>query len=215
MRLKSLAALLCAAILFLIVPPGCDDVGADLQVTLEKYIDAERRADGEAMLKIIDPKNVEYYDNLVNLARTGRAEEIMHRPRIDKYWVGVIRAGTTAKELKALDGRGVVRKWVAAPDEEEEGKPPEFTLRNVKHREPRATGELVVDGTPTAITMEFVHVGEEWLVNDEAFNTYFNELTGKIMKFWNRSEEAVLLMMISDTVGKNVQIGVWGDPGSR
>jgi hypothetical protein len=197
--------------IFLICVPGCDNVKEELDETLHNYLRAYTRGDGEAMLTIIDPKNIESYDRLVSIARTASGAEIARLSSIEKYWVAVIRGGSEPKELKTMDGRAVVRRWIAAPIAEER-ELPEITLVKIKHAAPRATGELVIAGEPTGLRMEFVQIGDKWHVNSEAFNQWFNERVLKITRAMDHSEEFVVLAVASRKVGKPLQTGIWAEP---
>jgi hypothetical protein len=213
MKLTALctAAWILVASLSLSVLPGCgEDVQGQLEALLTAYLDAERAGNGEAVLKLIDPKNFEHYDSVVSHAKTGTYEEIKRLEPIDQYWIAVLRDGTTPVELKKLDGRGFVKLWVERRWGGDD-KPP-ITLTDVKHRPPRASAAMVVDGLPTEWRMEFVQVNEQWLINDECFDKLFNETVLKLTRALNRSQDAVLLDFASDTLDKTVQRGVWERP---
>jgi hypothetical protein len=213
MKISLLIVTLISAIL-LTCAPGCDDVRGELEDTLERYLQAVASGNGDAVLQIIDPKNIESYDRLAAIARTGQAVDILRMQPIEKYWIAVIRGGTDPKDLKNIDGRAVVKRWIAPPLTEGRELPP-FSLGKIKHQAPRASGELFIDGEPSGVRFEFVRIGERWHFNSEALNELFNERVQKIMRAGDHSEEYVVLMVASRKIGKRLETSIWSEERRR
>jgi hypothetical protein len=104
--------------LFLLVLPlpiaGCDDVSAEVQEVFDQYTTAYANGDAEAVLRLIDPKNIESYDQLAESARSATTMQIMRMQPLNKMMIAFLRAALKPEELKALDGRKLVRLMVQA-----------------------------------------------------------------------------------------------------
>src|SRR5205814_1144519 len=132
-----------------IVLSACDDVKDQLDEVLEKYMAAKIQGDGQALLEIIDPKNIEHADDLVAAARSASSFQIGGMPAVDRLSIGYLRVMYKPAELKKTTGREVLKAecekkvWYVEDHED-----PEFTLRKVKHNPPRASADLFADGLP-------------------------------------------------------------------
>jgi hypothetical protein len=58
---------------------------------------------------------------------------------------------------------------------------------------PRATANLSVDGIELPITVEFVQVNNAWVLNSDCMNDWMNETIKMAAKFWNTTEEGVII----------------------
>jgi hypothetical protein len=203
-----IVALLAVALLTCV--PGCDDVKYDLRLVLEKWTEAQRQGDGNAMLEILDPKCVEYYDRVVGLARTATRQEIGRLPAVERYWIAVIRATFTGAELRTLDGSGFVRR-VRGRQAPEEWMP-DFSLGRVEHRSPRASAELLESGEPTGLRMEFVQIDQRWYLDDRCFNEMFNRAVARNARRIDRSEDYVVLAWAARYARKNFDDRIWDAP---
>jgi hypothetical protein len=200
--------------LFLLVLPlpisGCDDVSAEVQEVFDQYTTAYANGDAEAVLRLIDPKNIESYDQLAESARSATTMQIMRMQPLNKMMIAFLRAALKPEELKALDGRKLVRLMVQARPGRRGGG--ELTLRNIRHRAPRATAEILIDEFETGINVEFVQIGENWHVNDECHDALMNRLILEIGKLMNKSEDAVVLDFASGMAGKPIYTHIWAAP---
>lgn len=206
-----IASFFIALALFL---PGCDDTKARCQEVFEQYLEADERGDGEAILQLIDPLNIEHAEQVLDLARHGSGPTIRNRTAADRLVIGFLRARFKPEELAKLDGRTLVKmKYDTGLYGVEDGEDDvEITLGRFTIRKPRASAELLADGQRTGIRIEFVKVDDRWLVNDEWFDEFFNQNLPKVTRFFRVSEDQFLLNLISRAVGRQVKADVWDTP---
>jgi hypothetical protein len=62
-------AWVAAAMALLVCIPGCDDVRFDLQIALDRLIEARMKRDAEGYIRALDPKDLDEYDRLLSAAR--------------------------------------------------------------------------------------------------------------------------------------------------
>jgi hypothetical protein len=196
----------------MLAAPGCDDVTAEVQETLDQYINARRSGDAETVLKLVDPKNIEYYDHIVEMARSGKWTDITRMPMLERFQVGCLRVTLKPEELKTFDGRQWLKKQVAEHFEASGGLGPDVTITDIKYRKPRATGALVIEGRETKLRLEFVQVEGQWLVNEESLNEWMNRKLLEVCKMMGRTEEGFVVDLISAATGKRVNVNTLGDP---
>src|SRR5262245_2037938 len=132
---------------------GCDDVKAEIEEVLDQYTAAKRSGDAETVLKLIDPKNIEHYDFIVQTAKSGLGTQIARLNALERLQIGFLRATLKPEELAELDGRKWVKLRIARRYEITKGDGPELSLTDVKHRRPRASGALVVEGIITDVRL--------------------------------------------------------------
>lgn len=190
--------------------PACEeDPTPQLQETFDKLIAARSSGDGETVLTLIDPKNVEHYDSLIASARTAKYTQISGMEPIERMEIAYLRAALKPEELKALDGRKFVILETQSKLEEDAKDRPQVTLVNVKTKPPRATAELAVNDEETDIRVEFVEVDGKWLVNDECFDKLFNRRIKTLAKLFKMSEDSFIMDIVSGSVGRTIHTSIY------
>src|SRR5438034_1281446 len=94
-------ALLALALLL----PACGDGGgasADVRAVFDEYNAALNRRDGDGFLKVIDPDNVNHYDQYVQIARAGTHDQIVQLDSVGRGYVLMIRHRLKPEELAGL-----------------------------------------------------------------------------------------------------------------
>jgi hypothetical protein len=203
------AAAALALTLFLI--PGCDDTKADLEEVLAQYTAAMAKGDGEAILAVIDPKNIEHADAVVEAARSCKWNKIEVLPAKDRVAIGVLRATKSAAELKDLDGRKLYKLEAQDKIGLIDDEVVEFSLANIKSRPPRATGDLMVNGEPTGFRIEFVQVDGKWLLNDDCLDEWYNKKVRLLAQLARADENSVVIRIVSRIVGREIHLSIYDE----
>jgi hypothetical protein len=209
-RIVSLA-LLCLAPLCALA--GCEpDPTPDLQETFDNYIAAKQAGNGEAVLNLIDPKNVEHYDSLVSAAKSAKYDRISGMQASEKLRIAYLRAKLQPEDFKDLDGRKLVLLETKGHLDADDQDRPELTLDEVKHRAPRATAKLGVNGETSNIVVEFVQVDGKWLMNAECFDQLFDKRAARVAKMLNTTEDVLIVRLVSRMVGHEVHMSIFDTP---
>lgn len=176
MRPTTLAAAVLLA-LFGLFASGCDDSEQEVRDTFAEYSAARSGRDPTKAIKFIDPRYFEHLDYVVKMARSGDRDKIMRMTIPERIDVVMIRNRLTKAEIAALDGRSWLERmykegWAI---DELVGA---LDIGKIKVKKPRAYASMEILGIETDVTMEFVKVGDQWVMD----LTALEELINKEMK---------------------------------
>lgn len=200
MRTPTLHIVLLQAIaaLILFINTGCKDAreASDVRNMCRAYDAACRNQNAEEAMAMMSSQSFQYYDRLVQHARTLKLDGIRQLPLGEQLYVVCIRSTLTPEELRTVDGRGYIKlaiergRWT-----ESEGDPTEY-MGLVKVRKDVATAKaLDLKGKPLRYSFYFIKEGDAWkqdFSKGREIATYWVE---KYASIFDSSHEAAVCSM--------------------
>lgn len=207
------ALVMIVSLLLVVVPSGCDkDVALEVRTVYEDVDAATKSRDSATLLRLIDPKNIEAADRLMEMARTAPRETLIRLPAIDRLDIARMRNRLTREQLKSFDGRAWIthscqQGWMA-------GNPggAELSLGKVTYSAPRAYAKVLADGEETPIRLEFVKVDGQWLMDMDGMDEWLSQLLGRMADRAGVTEDVLLARLESAKSGKEVRQTIWDVP---
>lgn len=201
------------SLVLIVVPSGCDkDVAMEVRTVYEDVDAATKSRDSATLLRLIDPKNVETADRLMELARTAPRESLLRLSAIDRLEIAKIRNRLTRDQLKSFDGRAWIthsceQGWMA-------GNPggAVLSLGKITYSAPRAYAKVLADGEETPIRLEFVKMDGQWLMDMDGMDDWLSQFLGRMADRAGVTEDVFLARLESAKSGKEVRQTIWDVP---
>ena len=212
MRTKTLPVFVAAILGCCLLLSACDDVKSDIEDVFQQYMSAVAAGDADKIIALIDPKNLEHYDAVIEAARASSFGQIEVMTPRERIMIGILRATMTAADLKALDARKLMKLEAQDKMNSFDDDTYEFTLGAVKHHAPRATADLVVNGESTGIRVEFVEVENKWVFNNDCMDDWANKKIHEIAKILHMDESSLIIRIVSRIVGREVHLDIYSSP---
>ena len=174
---------------------GCENADAQAARAAFETMDAALDAsDGETAVQHIADETFQYFDGIIRLALSGSAEEIKALPPNRKYDVIIMRNRCTAKELRAMDGRGWIvhatnQGWYAAAPGEES----EWRVGRITAAHGAARGEIIMAGERTGEDWLFYNIDGVWKVDWRNVERVYDAWIEKDAFEWQQSVDSLIL----------------------
>ncbi|MEX2218293.1 MAG: hypothetical protein WD749_05990 [Phycisphaerales bacterium] len=190
---------------------SCGESTEEVRAAFDTFDGATDRRVAQEAMGVMDPVYFEHMDYLIKLARTGSRERVLSLPAHERMEIVAMRNRLTRDELSKVDGAGWVRLsiergwWAADPGE------PALSIGRVTFRSPRASGELLVDGQRTGLTVEFVKTNDQWLVDPRPVDEWWGSFVSKRATSAGNLDQMILNLESVES-GKRVNQTIWDPP---
>lgn len=200
-------------LLSLMLPSCKDEAQQEIMDVFDAYVAACDAKNGEAVLALIDDKFCDEMDHVLHAARTATADKVFRMRAWERMWIVTIRNRLTKAEMSGLTGRSLIKLSVDKGwDLDEAGEQLFYSLGPIKHRPPRATAELIVEGEKTGLRYEFVKVDNAWKIDPMCEVQWLDRLIVKLAARTNSREDMWIKEFESAASGKRINEGIWGPP---
>lgn len=191
--------------------PGCDDESAEIKEVWESYETARAAGNAEGVIAICDPKNIEHFGQLVELAKYAERTTLERLDPMDRLYVLALRYQKKPEQLKDHTGLAMARETYSRPAGLFGGDY-EVTLGKITMRPPRAFAELLVDGEQTNFRIEFLKANDKWHIDLQGQDRMFTSILEKIAHQSNKNMDDVITRLAASSTGNMVSGKVWDAP---
>jgi|GEM_PF-2679963 len=156
----------------------------EVSAVFDTYREALKRKDGDRVAELVGPETLDYYRDLLDLARYGDREAFAERSLLDQVSAMVIRTQLTPEQLKTLDASRVLARLTT-----DDTEPPNPLMDLL------VIGELTITGgradatmrfrgqqLPAPLHIAFVRVDDAWKIELAGLIDFTNTLLVKQME---------------------------------
>lgn len=207
-------ALVMALVLSILQLTGCtnehDEAIRKAYMTSARAIELR---DSQTAMQYISDADVEYYDELLKLAREGTPEDVQALSLTKKSFVAEMRHGLTAEQLQTFDVMMYLKHaidsglWATGAD------PRQDDIKKIRVGPDGTSAIAEFDfGGGTTGSYAFVLVDGVWKYDtigfDDAIDEYYREMAIEL----DVSPEEVILIELEEETGKKVRKDIWTRP---
>ncbi|MFN0132677.1 MAG: hypothetical protein ACKVW3_09140 [Phycisphaerales bacterium] len=194
-----------------ILLPGCDDESTEIKEVWESYETAREAGNAEGVIAVCDPKNIEHFGELVELAKYADRTTLVRLDPVDRLNVLALRYTKKPDELRAMTGLSMAKEQYSRATGPFGGDFP-ITLGKISVRPPRAYAEMLVDGETTGLKLEFLKSNDVWRVDLRGEDKIFTWLLEKVAHARNKNLDDLITKLAADMTGNMVSGKVWDAP---
>ena len=179
-----------------------------IRTTYDKYAQAILERRGADAVKLLDQNTIDYYGQLLNLARSGAEKEVRARSVADKVTTLLLRHRVSSEKLAAMSPHSV---FVFIVDSGSINRNAETNneLGHVVVSGDHATGVFVAQGIASQHKYRFSREDGEWKLDLTSLLTAANVAMRRVVEQSGKSEDDFVVQIVELTSGTSVSEDIW------
>lgn len=204
MQLVGVVAAVCV---LMFGTPGCKDPHAEdkaaIRQMMRDYHQANQDRSGSTVVSMMSPETLAHYDQILRLALDGTAAQVRARSAFDKMEIVMLRALSSRKELKGLDGLGYQimatnKGWYADEENQYDTWTDGMADLSVDTTGDGAWCYILENHKRTAHTLKFEKKNGRWLFDERSIHPYVEWWIKEEAKLSGLPEDEIIIQSVED-----------------
>lgn len=180
----------------------------EVVAVFERYRGAAMACKGADAVECVDSHTMEYFQKMLDLARTGSAAEVHRQTYINRMMILMCRAQYKPEELKNMTGRMLFISGI------DRGQTSKQAMLKMSVGRVRIEGDVAVmamrsEGKETSVSMEFRREGGQWRLDFTGLLKLVDMAMKTVAQDQDMDEDDLLMSVLETTLGHKPGEEIW------